>query len=433
MSAAVPSLRADRIVKGCGLICLIGFGGFMAWAGFAPLAEGVVASGVVVVENNRRVVQHLEGGIIETIHVREGAIVEAGDPLIVLGGRASKATRAELVFEAASLQASILRRDAQSKRQDHVSFDGLDRFALALDDLSQIVAREDELFRQESRALKADLEVLLARQQGAVQSSQIIREQIKSTQQAIDVAAQQLASKQESLAQQLARLEEVRDLERSLAGLRADSFRLENEAARANSEARDFAGQIAQTEARYDERLAGERVEARKALQTIEERLGAAQDVVDRAVILAPQSGEVINLRFHTVGGVVAPGEAILEIVPTGENVIASVRIRPTDRASVAEGLDVRTRISAFNNRDVEELTGKVIDISGDLKTDPATQAVYYEALVRIDMAQLNPELVGIIPGLPVDVFIFSGAERTTLDYIMSPLSDSLFAGLRSK
>ncbi len=170
----------------------------------------------------------------------------------------------------------------------------------------------------------------------------------------------------------------------------------------------------------------------RTQLQQAEERLSSAQDILNRSVIVAPVAGEILNLRFTTRGGVVRPGEAILEIVPQVGEITASVRIRPNERAAVYQGQAVRTRVTAFKSWLTPQLDGEVVSVSADLKTDQETGAPYYEVRVTIPASELIKLGVReIIPGMPVEVFIYSGSSRTTLDYLFEPISESLFRGAR--
>ena len=218
-----------------------------------------------------------------------------------------------------------------------------------------------------------------------------------------------------------------------VATLEADISRLRTEAQQAATLEEDLTGQIAQTEAAFLRQVSADQLEVRSQLEQATERLSAAQDVLNRSVVLAPQGGEVLNLRFATRGGVVRPGEAILEIVPASGEMTASVRIQPADRAAVYEGQAVRTRVTAYKSWMTPRLDGEVISVSADLKTDQNTGASYYEVRIRIpaDQAARLGEL-DVIPGMPVEVFIFSGSSRTTLDYLLEPISESLFRGART-
>lgn len=424
---------ADRFIRRTALVCLVGLGGFLAWAGLAPLAEGVPATGQIVVESDRQVVQHLEGGIIRELHVRDGDRVEAGDALLQLEDTAALAVRDEVLQEIATLTASLARLNALRDGAAVPDFLGLDDFDIGATERQDVIARQGDLFEQQKQAFEADLAVLTARRDGAQSSRQLMARQIADTQRVLTTAREQLSLLEDRVNRQMARLDEQRAVERDVASLEAEISRLRTQAQDAATLEEDLTGQIAQAEAAFARQVSADLLDARTALQAVEERLEAAQDVLDRSVILAPQSGEVLNLRFATRGGVVRPGEPILEIVPNAGQVTASVRIRPADRAAVFEGQDVRTRMTAFKSWLTPRLDGEVVSVSADLKTDPATSVSYYE--VRVTVPQTEIERLGeleVTPGMPVEVFIFSGNSRTTLEYLFEPVSESLFRGART-
>jgi len=426
-------LLSDSFVRGSALVCFIGLGGFIAWAGLVPLAEGVPAAGQIVVENDRQVVQHLEGGIIEELMVRDGDQVEAGEPLLTLQETASLAVRDELLQEIATLTGSQQRLAALRDGLDEPDFSPLDTLGLTGEQRQAVTTRQSDLFRQQAQSYRADIAVLTARRDGARSSRDLQAQQIRITQRVLSAAEDQLSLLRNRYERQMARLDELRGMERDVAALEADISRLRTDAQQASTLEQDLDGQIAQTEAAFLRQISADQLEVRSQLEQAGERLSAAQDVLNRSVVLAPQSGEVLNLRFATRGGVVRPGEAILEIVPAAGEMTASVRIQPTDRATVYQGQAVRTRVTAYKSWMTPRLDGEVISVSADLKTDQNTGIAYYEVRIRIpaDQAARLGEL-DVIPGMPVEVFIFSGSSRTTLDYLFEPISESLFRGART-
>jgi HlyD family type I secretion membrane fusion protein len=433
MQASTPRPMSDKFVIRSALMCAIGLGGFMLWAGFAELAQGVPASGQVVVENSRQIVQHLEGGIIEEIMVRDGDRVESGDSLLRLDTTASLASRDLVLQEIASHTASMLRLNALSEGLGEPDFSTIATMGLGGDELDQVVTRQRDLYRQQLQSFEADISVLTARRDGA-QSSRVLQgRQILIAGRGLAAAQEQLSLLRDRYDRQMARLDEVRSMEREVASLEADLGRLRTEAQQAETFEQDLDGQIAQTEAEFARQISAESLDVRVNLQSAEERLSAAQDVLNRSIVLAPRSGEVLNMRFSTRGGVVGAGESILEIVPHGGEVIAEVRIRPSDRAAVFEGQAVRTQITAYKSWATPRLDGEVVSVSADLKTDRDTGVTYYEVRVMIPESELTKlQDLAVIPGMPVEVFIFSGNSRTTLDYLLEPISESLFRGARS-
>jgi HlyD family type I secretion membrane fusion protein len=423
----------DGFVKRTALICLIGLGGFLLWAGFAPLSQGIPASGLIVVENSRQIVQHLEGGIVREMLVRDGDRVERGQVLLVLEDTASLANRDLVLQEIASLNGSLQRLDALSQNLETPDFSFIDALPLGDEDREQVIGRQMNLFVQQKQAFDADIAVLTARRDGAVTSRALHEEQVFINRRVLSTARDQLSLIEERFARQMARLDEVRTRERDVAALEGEISRLRRDAEQAKTLEEDLNGQIAQAEAAFARQLSIESLDVRNSLQSSAERLTAAQDVLNRSVIVAPQSGEILNLRFSTTGGVIGSGETILEIVPDVVEVTASVRIAPNDRGAVFEGQDVRTRMAAFKSWMTPTLDGEVMSVSADLKTDQITGASYYEVRVRIPAVEMTKmENLDVIPGMPVEVFIYSGTSRTTLDYLFEPISESLFRGSRT-
>lgn len=431
MSVFVP--KSDSLIKKMLYICLIGFGGFLIWGSFAPLEEGVAAVGQIVVEGDRQVIQHLEGGIIEKIEVRDGARVTKGDVLVILKETAPLASRDLVVQEFAALSASVERMRALQTNQPRLKFTALEGLNLGDQERLDIMNREEELFQQQRRALTADVQVLRARRSAAVKTQQARAGQIQIARRALASANDERKVIVSMFEQQLARRDQVTGVERLVASLEADIARLASEQQEAEATERDLQAQINQAGARFSEENGAALLEASAALLAAEERLGAAQDVLDRAIIRAPVSGEILNMTVATLGGVVQPGQTMMEIVPGIAEVTASVRLNPSDRSSVFEGQTVRTKFSSYRGWQAPRLEGRIINVSADLKTDPATSALYYEARVRISSEEMKRTTgVDITPGMPVDVFIFSGKSRTFLDYLLEPLSESLFKGLRT-
>lgn len=423
----------DKIVRKMGAICLLGFGGFLVWGTLAPLEEGVAASGQIVVEDTRQRVQHLEGGILSEIKVREGQLVQKGDVLVVLEKTASLSSRDQVVQEYGALAASVARLRALQSSASAPTFEALDELDLGAAERADIIKRETGLFHQQRSSLEADIAVLSARISAAKQTQVSRQSQIEIARKALESASGELAVIQDMFAQQLARRDQVTSSERLVATLEGDIARLQSQGDDAKASELDFQAQIKQLRARYAQDNAANLLSTSAELLAVEERLNAAQDILDRSVIIAPVSGEVLNMAFSTIGGVVRSGETLMEIVPDIGEVTASVQISAADRSSVAEGQIVRTQFSSYRGWQAPRLEGEIIDVSADLKTDPVTSVSYYEARIRVPASEIAKTTdVDVIPGMPVDTFIYSGKSRTLLDYLLEPLGESLFRGLRT-
>lgn len=433
MSKSETRSTSDKFATRMGQVCFVGLGGFALWAGFIPLEEGVSASGAVVVENNRQLIQHLEGGIIQDIAIKEGSQVLAGDTLMVLQETASLASRDQIIQEIATLSASVVRLTALNDGALELNFSALAGLTVGETERAAIQSREYDLFVQQRNALSADTAVLDSRRQSARTSAQLKANEIDITRRSLDSTREELALFENLFEQQLARRDQIIALERRVSDFEGTIARLGSEKAVAEAEARSLSTQIAQTHAQFREGVSTELRDTTARLQAAEESLSAAQDVLNRSIIKAPVAGEVLNLAANTKGGVVAPGDTVLEIVPDGDSIIASVQIKPTDRAQVFEGLSVRTQVSAYRSWKSPSLVGTIHDVSADLKRDPVSGAAFYEARVQIELpTDGSGSSLEITPGMPVDVFIFSGKSRTTLDYLMEPIAASVFKGLRA-
>ena len=423
---------ADKLTRKMAIACVIGFGGFAIWGGVAPLEEGIGASGQVVVEDNRQVVQHLEGGLVRDIRVREGQFVTQGDVLVVLSKTAALSTRDQVVQEYAALAASVARLRALQEGAVRPDFSVLNTIELGVDERANITRRESELFEQQKKALSADVAVLNARIQAAEQTSLSRGRQMDIAQTALDSAMSEREVIREIFEQKLARKDRLTQAERLVANLEGEIARLKSDRENAQASMLDHQAQIAQTRARAGRGIAEDLLETNTRLLAAEEQLGEAQDILNRSEIIAPVSGEVLNMSFATIGAVVKPAETLMEIVPDIGEVTAAVQIAAADRANVREGQLVRTQFTSYKGWQAPRLDGKIIDISADLKIDPITAVSYYEAKIRVPKSEIErTEGIDILPGIPVDVFIYSGKSRTLMDYLFEPLGDSLYRGLR--
>lgn len=422
----------DGMVRRMALACFLGLGGFIAWGGFVPLEEGVAATGLVVVESDRQVIQHLEGGIIKEIAVNDGDWAEAGDVLVVLEETVSLASRDQVIQEYAALAATVERlQSLQDGKSPDFAF--LNDLEIGNAERADIISREQNQFDQQKSASSADIAVLVARRDAARKIQDSRDDQIEIAERSLVTANEELKVVETARDRQLATVNQVTQAQRLVANLEGDIARLTSERSEARSNELDLEAQIRQTRARTGQDLSTDLLQAKTELQSVEERLSAAQDVLNRSVIVAPVSGEVLNMQFSTIGGVVQPGQTLMEIVPDLGEVTASIQILPNDRASVREGQIVRTQITAYQGFNAPTLEGKVVDVSADLKTDPVTSAVYYEARIRVPASELlKAGEAEIIPGMPVSAFIYSGQSRTMLDYLFAPIIESMFRGLRS-
>jgi HlyD family secretion protein/epimerase transport system membrane fusion protein len=422
-----------RPIRAGALLVGLFFGGLGWWAASAPLAGAAIASGVVSPEGSRRTVQHLEGGIIREILVQDGSPVRAGEPLILLEDVQARAGFDVLQTRFYTLAATQARLLAEQSAATTVRFPDwlidatsahptaleamvaqramFDARAKALADRKGILGQRIEQLREEIAGLEAQI---------AADTRQIvlIDEEIRGVEQ---LYRKGLERKARLLALQRTRA----DLEGNRAERRARIARAQQ--AIGEAELQVIAQDTAQLEAINEE---ASRIQAE--LAEIEQRLAASRDVLERTVIAAPVDGTVVALRFRTPGGVIRPGEPVLEIVPDKEELLIDARVSPMDIDVVRAGLPARVVLPAFQQRNLPQINGRVRHVAADATADPQTGELFFEIRVEIDPGQfgvLEPA-VELSPGMPAEVFITTG-ERTALDYLLSPFYDSLRRAFR--
>jgi len=407
--------------------------GFGYWSDSAPIAGAVVASGVFVATGQNKIVQHLEGGVIKAILVKEGDRVEQGQPLLLLDDTTARAELERLTLRYARAAAIDARLQAEAHEKDKVEFAD-DLIVDASRDVATIVESQRLTFEAKRRSQRTEVAALNEGMKAFQQRIEGTRQQLAGVTRQLDLVNQELEGKIYLMDHGMMRKSDVLALERGKANL-------EGEAGRLKGEIGDSQEQIARVQeqielVRYSAiKTAVEQLHENKAeVNDLRERIIAARRVLDRVTIAAPVSGIVVKMRYHTPGGVVEPGKNILEIVPTDDDLIIEVRVRPQDIESVRRGQPATVRLSALNRRITPTLDGDVVYISADAVPEdrpgqPGGDA--YVARIRLDADQHAkvPEFVPT-PGMPAEVYIKTH-ERTFLGYILKPLKDSLSRAFR--
>ncbi|WP_439580695.1 HlyD family type I secretion periplasmic adaptor subunit [Elioraea sp.] len=408
-------------------------GGFGSWAALAPLAEAAAGPGVITVEGNRRAVQHLEGGIIREILVRDGDRVAAGQVLMRLDDIQAGAQLVTLLAQRAALLAHDARLSAELASADRIAWPPELAGGAGDPRIADLLTGQTALFVSRQTAFASARAVLEARMEQLRAQIASAQSQIGSHDRQIALIRDEMRGVAELLRLGLERRPRLLALQRAEASLIGNRDDLVSQIARSEA---GLAETAAQLQAQADQRAAEislEQRQVRDRLVEIEERLREARDVATRREIVAPIAGTVLNLRFFTIGGVVRPGEPVLEIVPAEDRLIAEVLIQPTDIDVVRPGLQAEVRLPAFKQRLAPFLNGRVVFVSADAVFDERLRASMYRAHVTIDEAELS-RLDGVLltPGMPVEVMILVG-ERTVWQYLTQPLRDSFVRAFREQ
>ncbi len=411
------------------------FGGLIAWSIIAPIDGAVIAGGQVTVESNRKTVQHLEGGVVGEIAVREGDLVEKGDVVARLEDTVQKANAALIDSQLTESYARRARLEAERDRADSLST------ARGAADILNGKVFKEKLFGQEqlfeARRTTRRTQVSLLEERVVQQEERIggLNAQIAALRDQSRLIGEELAGVRELHAEGYAPTTRLRELEREAKRLAGERGALMAGVAEAQSVISEARLEIERLKEAGREEAITELRDVEVTISELEERRITALDALERTEIRAPQSGRVLALSVHTVGGVIAPGAPLMEIVPDGDRLQVAARIAPQDVDKIRPGQETLVRFSAFGSRRTPEATGAVKTVSADAMSDQASGAPYYLVLIDIPEGEtlsaiLNGE--ALIPGMPVEAFIRTGS-RPAISYLLKPLADSIARSMREE
>ncbi|CNI26432.1 HlyD family type I secretion periplasmic adaptor subunit [Yersinia mollaretii] len=420
-----PPLQSDsgRYLSLGGLLIFGGFIGFLLWAGLAPLDKGIAVMGHIVVAENRKVIQPLQGGRIQQLHVGEGDDVTEGQLLITLDDTAIRSHRDNLQHQYLSALAQESRLTAEQHDLPEIYFPE----ALLQDPAQQVVERitvlQQQLFQHRRQAQLSEIARLSAqitRHQSRLSGLQALRD---NNQHQLDLFQQQLDGVQSLAKNGHVAKNQLLDMERQAISLRARVEQDSSDIAEAYKLIDETEQHISQRHEQYQSENREQLAKAQQSTQELAQRLSVAEYELVNTRIIAPVSGSVIALAQHTVGGVVSTGQTLMELVPSGQPLLveAQLPVALIDKAIV--GLPVDLNFSAFNQSTTPRLYGSVLRIGADRIQHPQTLEPYYPLTIAIDTNQTQ---LKIRPGMSVDVFIRTG-ERSLLNYLFKPLTDRLY------
>lgn len=432
-----PQVQTDeRPVVRFGMLTLgIGFGGFMLWAALAPLDEGVPGTGVVGVDSKRKTVQHLKGGIVNAIEVREGDRVKAGDVLLRLNDKDIRAQLEIVRGQYWAVKASEVRLLAERDGRSGLAFPP-EMIAAAKTD-----PRAAEAMRAQTQLFSARRSALISELGTMDESISGLNEQIrglesvelgKKTQ--IDLLEKELKSLRGLVEEGFVPRNKLYELERALADLSGTRGNDLASIARAKAGISEIRLRKLQRQQDFRKEIEAQMTEVQRDVGIQEDRLTALTDEFERSVIKAPTDGAVVALEAHTVGGVIRPGDKIMDIVPEGDSLIveAQLPVNLIDKVRVGQLANIHFQI-VLGGGSQPAIQGKLVQVSADRLTDQRTGTPYYSARIQITPdgeAELARNKITPQAGMQTDVVIITG-ERTVLQYLMRPLMSRLNAGMK--
>ncbi|EKJ95829.1 bacteriocin ABC transporter permease [Bradyrhizobium lupini HPC(L)] len=416
------SIRNHIFVGGLGFLTLVGvFGG---WAVGTEIVGAVIAQGSLVVETSLKKVQHPVGGVVSELAVRDGDRVKAGDVVMRIDATMTKANLAIIVKSLDQYTARKARLESERDRAGRVTFPQtlLDRAGdgevLAMMNAEQRLYENRKAVRESK---KRQLEQRVRQLRDEISGMEAERAANFREQGMVDEELIRFRSLHERGLMEKSRLS---TLERQATDIDGDIGRLMAGIAGVEAKISETALQILQIDEQWSEEVGSDLREMDARIGEYVERRVAAEDQLKRVDILAPQDGVVHQLSVHTIGGVVAPGEQIMMIVPEVDKLVVEVKVAPQDIDQIYYGQLTNLRFSAFNQKTTPEITGKVERISADVTVDQRTGTSFY--LVRVATSQEQIKRLGefsLMPGMPVEAFITTG-ERSVLSYFLKPLID---------
>lgn len=409
------------------LTCLWGGG----WAALAPLSGAIIARGVVKVDTNRKTVQHLEGGIVKELRVREGDRVEAGQTLLVLADEQVRATLDLVQGQLHADLAKAARLTAERDEQSEITFPepllalaSTPKVAKILDEERHVLAAKRQtlsnritLLRQQTREAEAEIQALHAQRQATAQALAHLEPQMTAY----------TALEQRKM---LAKVE-LHRVHRLAEEYKARLSQHDASIANVRQRITDMQLQIMTLRHTAVQEAADALTQTLTRIAELEERLRPSRDALQRQQIVAPVRGTVVDLKVFTVGGVIGPGQPLLDLVPDDTPLIIEAHVGVEHIDDLRTGMAADIRLTAYPTRSTPLLLGQVTSISADRLTAPHTGIPYYAVYIQVEQASwAGHSHIRLYPGMPAEVFIKT-AERTAVEYLLQPMTNALHRAFR--
>lgn len=425
-SARMPTISGVVVLA----LMVVSFG---YWGAMAPIAGAIIAAGAFVATGENKVIQHLEGGIIRQIVVREGDVVQPGQTLVQLDETSARTDLRRLTLRHAHFEAMQARLRAEAAALDTIAFPVHLTQQQHDDEIAYILDAQKLAFEARRANLKTEVAVLQSGIKALEERIQGGNVQLTSIKEQLTLIEEELEAKTSLLQAGLIRKPDVLALQRNQANLRGEIGRVTAEMGDAKERIARIVEQVENARSLAVQKAVEELHKVGAELVDLQEQIHSSRTVLDRVDITAPVEGIVVKLRYHTPGGVIEPGRDIMEILPLNAELVIEVQIRPADIDHVRRGQIAMVRLLAMNQRVTPMIPGEVIYVSADsLRNDGDRSANdIYIARVKLDAAEAaKAGDFNATPGMPAEVYIKT-SERTFFEYLMQPLSDSMTRAFR--
>jgi protease secretion system membrane fusion protein len=411
----------------------VGFGGFLLWAAFAPLNEGVPTNGMVTIDTKRKAVQHLSGGIVKVVHVKEGEFVKNGDPLLEIDAATTQANLEGARLRYYTLRAMEDRLIAEQTRKNIQFHPDLLEAKDADPMVADMLRNQENLFISRRMALDAEISAMRESIRGYAASIEGYKGLLESRHAQLNLLREESKGLRELVAEGYAPRNNLLALERTTAETLGSIADVQGNLERSHRASAEMQLRITQRQQEFRKEIDTQLADVRSQVQAEKERFEALRDDLKRTVIRAPAEGQVVGLAVQTVGGVITPGQKIMDIVPQNEALVLETQVPPHLIDRVQPGRKTDVRFSAFAHSPQLVVPGKVESVSGDLLSDPNTGASYY--LARVSVTDEGMKILGsrqMQAGMPAEVIIITG-ERSMLTYLLRPLLKRIAVSMKEE
>ena len=425
------AIRKLNLIGFAALLLLVG--GIGGWAATSQLAGAVIAPGTFVVETNIKKVQHPTGGVVGEILVKEGQQVEEGQIIMRLDATVTRATLAVVRSQLDELLARETRLLAERDGAERLEFPEILTGRRHERTVGAAIAGEEKLFDSRRSARAGQRAQLRERITQIHEEVRGLSSQLAAKEGEIKFIAEELVGVEELYKKNLIPIIRYMQLQRDQAKLTGERGQFTAEMARARGRISEIELQILQLDQDFRTEVLRELREAQGKIAEVRERVVAAEDQLRRIDLRATQTGVVHQLAVHTVGGVIANGETVLQIVPRSDHLVVEAKVAPQDIDQVAVGAKVTLRILAGNQRTMPDLSGTLTRVSADLTREQQTNLSYY--LVRATLDEGQSSVLGdltLVPGMPADTYIRTEL-RTPLQYLLKPLQEQMARTFRER
>ncbi|PUE50684.1 secretion protein HlyD [Limnohabitans sp. 2KL-1] len=432
------ALRASADTRGIarkGLWVLgLGFGGFLLWASLAPLDEGVPSMGTVAIDTKRKAVQHLSGGIVKEVLVREGDEVKADQVLMRLDSAVSRANFESVRQRYVGLSAMQSRLQAEQQGLAKITFQPEVLEAMSDPEILAQVNNQRQLFESRKQALKAELQSMQESVKGLKAQREASQEVLLERQKQLLLVKDELANIRELVKDGYAPRNRQSELERMQADTQASIAELSGAVLRATSSMAELNQRMLARQSEYRKEVETQLADVAREVQADAEKYVAQKQDLQRVDIRSPAAGHVMGLAVQTVGAVVQPGQKLMDVVPQEQDLLLEAHIAPHLIDKISVGLLADIRFNTFAHSPQLVVEGKVLSISGDLVTDPQNPQVSH-FLARLQVTPEGKKTLGarqLQPGMPAEIVIKTG-ERSMLKYLLNPLLKRMAGAMKEE